>query len=193
MMAPGTPDRILSSPVFRRAIIRRRRAMPRMAATRPMMPMVRATRRKTAMGSRNMVSRGMRIISSPMVSRDTSSPMVSRNISSHTVSKVISSRMGRAMSSRDISSRMPSSLISSGRMTSRGLCSPAGISSPTSSRGISRGTASRIRRKRICRRSSSTRSTPPTVSACTPRRGAAASGCSRRRAGKFRGIRLQKY
>lgn len=33
----------------------------------------------------------------------------------------------------------------------------------------------------------------PTVSACTPRRGAAASGCSRRRAGKFRGIRLQKY
>lgn len=33
-------------PGFRRAIIRRRRAMPRMAATRPMMPMVRATRRK---------------------------------------------------------------------------------------------------------------------------------------------------
>lgn len=156
MMAPGTPDRILSSPVFRRAIIRRRRAMPRMAATRPMMPMVRATRRKTAMGSRNMVSRGMRIISSPMVSRDTSSPMVSRDISSHTVSRVISSRMGRAMSSRVISSRTPSSLISSSRMTSRGLCSPAGISSPTSSRDtssrirrtISRGTASRIRRKR---------------------------------------------
>ena len=206
MMAPGTPDRILSSLVFRRAIIRRRRAMPRMAATCPMMPMVRATRRKTAMGSRNMVSRGMRIISSPMVSRDTSSHTVSRAtssrvISSHTVSKVISSRMGKAMSSRGISSHTPSSLISSSRMTSRGLCSPADISSPTSSRGtasrirrtISRGTASKIRRKRICRRSSSTRSTPPTVSACTRRRGAAASGCSRRRTGKFRGIRLQKY
>lgn len=118
---------------------------------------------QTAMGSSNMVSRGMRTINSPMVSRDTSSHTVSRNISSHTVSKVISSRMGRAMSSR-----MPSSLISSSRMTSRGLCSLAGISSPTSSRGISsrirrtisRVTASRIRRKRICRRSSSTRSTP---------------------------------
>ncbi len=97
MMAPGTPDRILSSPVFRRAIIRRRRAMPRMAATRPMMPMVRATRRKTAMGSSNMVSRGMRTINSPMVSRDTSSHTVSRNISSHTVSKVISSRMGAGL------------------------------------------------------------------------------------------------
>ena len=200
-MAPGTPDRILSSPVFRRAIIRRRRAMPRMAATRPMMPMVRATRRKTAMGSRNMVSRGMRAISSPMVSKAISSRTVSRAISSRMISRVISSRMGRAMSSRGISSHTPSSLISSSRMTSRGLCSPAGISSPTSSRDtssrirrtISRVTASRIRRKRICRRSSSTRSTPPTVSACTPRRGAAASGCSRRRAGKFRGIRLQKY
>ena len=180
--------------------------MPRMAATRPMMPMVRATRRKTAMGSRNMVSRGMRTINSPMVSRDISSPMVSKVISSHTVSratssKVISNRMGRAMSSRVISSHTPSSLISSSRMTSRGLCSPAGISSPTSSRGISsrirrtisRGTASRIRRKRICRRSSSTRSIRRTVSVCTRRRGAAASGCSRRRAGKFRGIRLQKY
>ena len=202
MMAPGTPDRILSSPVFRRAIIRRRRAMPRMAATRPMMPMVRATRRKTAMGSRNMGSRDMRAISSPMGSKAISSRTVSRAISSRMISRVISSHtVSRATSSRAISSHTVSSLISSSRMTSRGLCSPAGISSPTSSRGInsrirrtiSRGTASRIRRKRICRRSSSTRSTPPTVSACTPRRGAAASGCSRRRAGKSRGIRLQKY
>lgn len=79
---------------------------------------------------------------------DYQQPMVSRDTSSHTVSKVISSRMGRAMSRRAISSHTPSSLISSSRMTSRGLCSPAGISSPTSSRGISRGTASRIRRKR---------------------------------------------
>ena len=193
MMAPGTPDRILSSPVFRRAIIRRRRAMPRMAATRPMMPMVRATRRKTAMGSRNMVSRGMRTINSPMVSRDTSS---------HTVSKVIRQPYGQqGYDQQGYQQPYAQQPYQQQPYDQQGFVQPGGYQQPYEQQGYQQPNPAYNQQGYSQQNPQETDLPPeqqyaqytPDGQRVYPTSDAAASGCSRRRTGKFRGIRLQKY